>query len=64
MNNRLSEMQLSEINQLINDLRQEVVRLQQEVVVLKSIVAEETKVRYDLYKKISSRDTVQIRNPS
>lgn len=45
---------LSEINQLVHDLRQEVDFLKSQNENLKKMLAEETKIRYELYKKVSS----------
>lgn len=44
---------LSEINQLVYDLKQEVDFLKSQNESLKKMLAEETKLRYELYKKVS-----------
>jgi hypothetical protein len=46
---------LSEANQMIHQLREQVQQLKNQIGVLKRTIAEETEIRYQLYKKISKQ---------
>jgi RNA binding exosome subunit len=46
---------LSEANQIIHQLREQVQQLKNQVNVLKRTIADETEIRYQLYKKLSKQ---------